>query len=59
MSGTIVLPDGRLWSASSGVYHRVVDHLAAAVTDREPAAELREMARGRAGQDSAGFVHAT
>ena len=41
MSGNILLPDGRMWSASSGVYHWVVDYLAAAVTDRELAEQLR------------------
>lgn len=41
MSGNLVLPDGRCWTASSGVYYWVVDHLAGAVTDPAVAEQFR------------------
>ncbi|MFJ7217248.1 hypothetical protein [Amycolatopsis sp. NPDC098790] len=41
MSGTLVLPDGRSWTASSGVYYWVLDHLAGAVTDPAAAERFR------------------
>ncbi|GLY42629.1 hypothetical protein Amsp01_086520 [Amycolatopsis sp. NBRC 101858] len=44
MSGNLVLPDGRWWTASSGVYHWVVDHLAGAVTDPAVAERFRQTA---------------
>jgi hypothetical protein len=41
VSGSLLLPDGRSWTASSGVYYRVVDHLAGAVTDPAVAERFR------------------
>ena len=41
MSGNLVLPDGRWWTASSGVYHWVLGHLAGAVTDPAVAESFR------------------